>query len=250
MKEFYLKDKNRNIAFCGIVPNNDIDCPPFDYFRYAHALNVKKLFEEILKIKCPNQIPEEMINKYVLEQTDSMIAERLSNSSSNPKIHQIFIDNSLSCKQQNKLLKDVVLSVPEILWMNKEAQDFGYLLDIYHEETIPDKFNEKHHPICYQQKKDGSFDKIGQTEMSDGEMRALLEQRKVVQARIYHKENYWHCFYFTLKGLSGQECGVMGSKPHYHYLSDKSNITLEDIRKRIKDCNMPSSKIHILIDRL
>lgn len=228
MKEFYFMDKNKSIAFYGILPQDDINCPPLDYFRYACAL----------------------LSRDKLGQIDYMITEQLRNSSANPIIHQLFIDNSLSYKQQYSILKDIVLSYPEILWMNKEAQDFGYLLDIYYEETIPDKFNEKHYPIFYQQKKDGSFDKIGQTEMSYGEMRALLEQRKVVQARIYHKENYWHCFYFTLKGLSGQECGVMGSKPHYHYLSDKSNITLEDLRKRIKDCNMPSSKIHIVIDRL
>ncbi|MDO5447960.1 MAG: hypothetical protein Q4F34_09300, partial [Prevotellaceae bacterium] len=86
-------------------------------------------------------------------------------------------------------------------------------------------------------------------EMSDGEKRALLEQRKVIQARIYHKDDHWHCFYFTFKGLAGLEGGVMGAKPHFHYLSDKSGIIWEELIKRIKDCDMPASKVHIVIDR-
>ena len=85
--------------------------------------------------------------------------------------------------------------------------------------------------------------------MTEGEMRAMIEQRKVIQARIYHKGSTWHCFYFTYKGLAGEESGIMGSKPHYHYLSDKSGIKWDDLVSRIEDCDMPSSKVHIVIDR-
>ena len=55
--------------------------------------------------------------------------------------------------------------------------------------------------------------------------------------------------YFTFKGLAGEESGLMGSKPHYHYLSDKSGIVWDDLVKRIKDCDMPSSNNHIVITR-
>ena len=41
----------------------------------------------------------------------------------------------------------------------------------------------------------------------------------------------------------------MGSKPHYHYLSDKSGLKREALECRIKDCDMPSTKVHIVIDR-
>ena len=56
-------------------------------------------------------------------------------------------------------------------------------------------------------------------------------------------------FPITYKGLAGEESGEMGSKPHYHYLSDKSGITWEDLMKGIKDCDMPTSKVHIVINR-
>ena len=249
MREFYFKDKKTNVAFRGFQPTTDINCPPFDYFRLGHALNSANLFQDLLKIKCPIPIPDDMVRKFVLQQTDEMISKMLANSSPNPAIHQLLIDNTLLQKDQNKLLKGVALIPSDILWLNKEAQDEGYLLDIYHEEKYPEKFNEKKHPVLFHQKKDGSIEKIGTSDMTEGEMRALLEQRKVIQARIYHKDNIWHCFYFTYKGLAGLESGLMGAKPHYHYLSDKTGIAWDELVKRIKDCDMPSSKVHIIINR-
>lgn len=247
MREFYFKDKKANVAFRGFVPMTEIDCPPFDYFRLGHAYNSLNLFQDILKVKCP--IPDDLVWQFVLQKTDEMIAQMFSNSAPHPAIHQLLTDDTLSHKDQERLLKDVILKATDILWLNKKAQDFGYLLDIYHEEKYPQKFNEKRHPLLFHRKEDGTIEKMGTTDMTEGEMRALLEQRKVIQARVYHKNKNWHCFYFTFKGLAGEESGLMGSKPHYHYLSNKSGIVWDDLMKRIKYCNMPSSKIHIVIER-
>ncbi len=92
---------------------------------------------------------------------------------------------------------------------------------------------------------DGSINRIGETDMSDGEMRGILEQRKVLQARVYHKGNIWHCFYFTFRGLAGAEPGVFGGVPHYHYLSDKYGISRDNLNKCIYSAKMPSSEVHI-----
>lgn len=249
MREFYFKDKKTNVAYRGFQPTTDIDCLPFDYFRYSHAYNAANLFQDVLKANCPINIPDDFVRKYVLKQTDDMISEKLANSQSHPAIHQLLINESLSHKEQNKILKNMTLSPSDLLWLNKEAQELGYLMDIYHEERYPERFDEKKHPLLFQKKKDGSIEKMGLTDMTEGEMRALLEQRKVIQARVYHKESIWHCFYFTLRGLAGEESGIMGSKPHYHYLSDKSGIMWDELVSRIKDCNMPSSKVHIVLER-
>ena len=249
MREFYFKDKKTNIAFRGFMPTTDIDCLPFDYFRLGHAYNSAKLFQDVLKVKCPITIPADLVWQHVLQNTDEMIAQMLTKSAPHPAIHQLLTDETLSHKEQERLLKDVVLTPTDILWLNKEAQDLGYLMDIYHEEKYPEKFNEKKFPLLCHQKHDGTIEKMGTTDMSEGEMRAFLEQRKVIQARVYHKKSIWHCFYFTYKGLAGEESGLMGSKPHYHYLSNKSGIVWDDLLTRIKGCDMPSSKIHVVIER-
>lgn len=249
MREFYFKDKKTNVVFRGFQATTDINCLPFDFFRLTHAYNAANSFQDVLRVKCPISISDDMVRKFMLQQTDETIAEMLANSSPNPAIHQLLIDNTLSQKEQNRLLKGVVLLPSDILWLNKEAQDEGYLLDIYHEEIFPEKFNAKKHPVLIHQKNDGTIEKMGATDMTDGEMRALLEQRKVIQARLYHKGDTWHCFYFTYKGLAGEESGLMGSKPHYHYLSNKSGIVWDELIRRIKACDMPTSKVHIVIEK-
>ena len=81
----------------------------------------------------------------------------------------------------------MVLTPVDILWLNKDAQELGYLLDICHVETYPVKFDEKQKPVVFNTKDDQSIETISKTDMTAGEMRALLEQRKVIQARVYHK---------------------------------------------------------------
>lgn len=250
MREYFVKNKQTNTIVRIIKPQDDINWPPFDFFRYSHAELQFQLFNDRLKLTCPYIIPEKMIRTFVIDKVDELIAEKLNETTPKTEIHKLLTDDSLSYKQQNSLLNNVTLNPTDILWLNWEAQDLGYLLDIYHEEKFPEKFEEKQKPAVFIQNEDKSIELMGTTNMTDGEMRALLEQRKVVQARIYHKDNHWHCFYFTYKGLAGEEGGVMGSKPHYHYLSDKSGITWEELLRRIKDCNMPSSKVHILIEGL
>ena len=44
MREFYLKGKSKGIAFRGIVLSNDLDYPPFDYYRLSHIELVYKMF--------------------------------------------------------------------------------------------------------------------------------------------------------------------------------------------------------------
>lgn len=249
MREIYLKDKNKNISFRSVQPHNDENCLPYDYFRLNHALLRSKNYSDYIKAKNVEGIPEDMINKQALADTDAMIENELKKSMRNPYLFKLLAQNFLSYKEQKRLLKGITLTSNDILWFNKDAQNLGYLMDIYHEEKYPAKFDEKNIPVCFHQQEDGSIETIGRTDMTDGEMRALLEQRKVVQARIYHKNEYWHCFYFTFKGLSGEEHGPMGSVPHYHYISDKSGITREELNERIKACNMPTSKVHIVIDK-
>lgn len=249
MQEFYFKDKHPKTEYWGFIPHNDVNCAPFDYFRYIHAEQCYKIINQILKDEYRTGISEHDIRQYALKQVDELIEQLLSSASPKTEIHKLLTDYTLSKKEQNELLKSLTLKAVDILWLNKEAQELGYLLDIYHEEIYPEKFDEKKKPVAYSKKEDGSIETIGHTEMTEGEKRALLEQRKVVQARIYHKGEHWHCFYFTFKGLAGEESGVMGAKPHYHYISDKSGITWEMLMQRIKECNMPTSKVHIFIER-
>jgi hypothetical protein len=77
MKEFYFKDKENNRAIRGIGPKNDINCAPLDYFKYGHAEIASNLFSDVLKVKSPMPIPDNMVRGFVLQETDKMIEEQL-----------------------------------------------------------------------------------------------------------------------------------------------------------------------------
>lgn len=134
VREFFIKDKKTGVAYRGYEPSTDINCPPFDYFRFGYANHLAHLFQDNLKVKCPVPIPDALVRKFALQQTDEMIAEKLSNSEPNAAIHTLLFIDTLSHKEQEKLLKGVTLTPSDFLWMNREAQDVGYLLDVYHEE--------------------------------------------------------------------------------------------------------------------
>lgn len=248
MQEFKFEDKERKVAFRGVVPHNDKNCPPLLFFRLSLAYYMEKLFSDKVKASGLRPMPEYESRMFVLKQVDDKIINVLTTSSPNPIIHEILINESLSFKKQRRLLKGLKLSNSDTLWLYKEAQDLGYLMDSTLVEIHPTKFDEKKKPLFFYQNRDGSMDVIGNTNMTEGEMRAYLEQRKVVQVRIFHNSEHWHCFYYTFKGMAGMEHGEMGEQSHYHYLSDKSGITWEQLQQRIDKCDMPSSDVHILVN--
>ena len=164
----------------------------------------------------------------------------------NAKFQQLLANKELDKDKQVSMWKGVSMSGSDLFWWNWLAQGIGYLLDIYHVETAPSVYDEKQKPMMYMERKDGEVDVMGETNMSKGQMKAYLDQRKVVQTRIYHKGDSWHCFYYTFRGFDGRE----GNRPpHFHYLSDKWGITREELLKRIQENNPPSSKVHIWIKR-
>ena len=100
--------------------------------------------------------------------------------------------------------------------------------------------------MVFREEDNGEMEKIGETNMSDGELKAMLRQRRVQTIRVYHKDDVWHCFYGTYKGINGEESGP----PHMHYISDKWGISREELNKRIQANDMPSSgTVHISFKR-
>ncbi len=86
--------------------------------------------------------------------------------------------------------------------------------------------------------------KIGNTVLSEGQLKNLINHRKVIIARFLDNKDSWHCFYQTIKGVAGEEKGATG-RPHLHYISDKWGYSRADVVKLIKSGSCPCTKIHI-----
>jgi len=86
---------------------------------------------------------------------------------------------------------------------------------------------------------------IGNTNFSDGKLNQVIEQRKVIVANFFDKGENWHCFFLTYRNLAGKETWNNG-QPHYHYISDKWNISREDVISTIKDGKYPATSIDFI----
>ena len=102
MKEFRYVDKVNNVAFRGIVPNNDKNCPPFLFFRLSHAYYLEKLFSDKVKASGLAPMPEYESRMFVLKQVDEKIESVLSSSPPNPKIHELLANDTLNFKKQSQ----------------------------------------------------------------------------------------------------------------------------------------------------
>lgn len=247
MREFYFEDKVNHYFITGIQPHDDVNCPPCDYFMYSHATAIARNYIQIAEHTGElEQLGEDFFYQLALTKVKIQMDNIMRTTYPNAKFQQILANVELNKDMQVSLWKGVSLSGSDLFWWNWLAQGIGYLLDIYHIETAPMIYKEKHKPMMFYERQDGRMEMMGDTDMSEGQMRAYLNQRKVVQTRIYHQGNIWHCLYHTAKGLDGRE----GNKPpHYHYLSDKWGITREELQLRIRANNMPSSKVHIWLKK-
>jgi hypothetical protein len=251
MREFYIKYKDKDVVYRGIIPDKELNCPPLKFFKAVQAYFQTKVMMDYYnheKYTRPKPNIEE-VKLMAYNWVETKIANALKTNKIKTELLDLLKYDNLPKRQQEKKLKGLTLTFEDIICLLNEAENQGYLLDIYHEEKRPFSFDNKKSPKFFYLDPKGNMEKVGFTNMSDSELSTILEQRKVVQARILHKGEHWHCFYFTFKGVNGKEPGENGSKPHWHYLSDKFGITLKDLIQRINDCDMPTSKVHITIER-
>ena len=80
MREFYIIDKVRNIAYRGVKPTNEINCLPLDFCKYPHAEIMFGIYNEMLKHTCPFSIPENVVRNFVLEKVEEQIETMLSST--------------------------------------------------------------------------------------------------------------------------------------------------------------------------
>jgi hypothetical protein len=156
--------------------------------------------------------------------------------------------DSKSKKEQVKLLKNQVLS-PDLLFtlILKANRDFNYTFSRYKSEKHPKDVKSSELPTLIEIESDNSINIVGNTNLSEGKLKQVIEQRKVIVANFFDKGDNWHCFFLTFRSLVGKETWNDG-QPHYHYISDKWNHPRADVISAIKSGQYPTTSVHIGID--
>lgn len=165
------------------------------------------------------------------------------------KIPDNFISlfGSTSKAEQEKLLRDQSLTTDQYGALLFRSSILGYTYSSYKSEKLPNGIKANELPT-FIRVDNGKVTKRGATPLTDGQLKGVILQRKVIVARILDKGNEWHCFFQTFKSIRGEE-SWRGGQPHIHYISDKWGIPRAELVKQIKAGHHPSTKIHIALHR-
>ena len=85
---------------------------------------------------------------------------------------------------------------------------------------------------------------ITECSITKGEVKNLIEQRKVIVSHFFDKDDNWHCFFTTYNSIGGKE-NHKGGQPHFHYISSAFGISREDFLESMKSGQYKSTSIHI-----
>lgn len=148
-------------------------------------------------------------------------------------------------KDQIKLLKRQSLNPDQLMSLIfKSYQDYGYLYSKYVFENLPNGFEDRKLPKLFHVKEDGTVYKVGETDLTDGQLKHIIEHRKVIVSHFFEKDDLWHCIFATYASLSGRE-NHKGGQAHFHYISSSFMLTKQEFIDSMESGNYRSTKVHI-----
>jgi hypothetical protein len=153
-------------------------------------------------------------------------------------------------KDQVRTLKGMSLTSNTLMAMILEAcahRRYTYSMYTSHHDRR-DLEKEKMPRLAYKEDT-GNILAIGQTKLSEGQIKSAIEQKKDNVARFIDNGQNWHCFFYTFNGLLvGKESGGV---PHIHYISHLWGMSRAEVLEQLKnrDYKLPDPRPHIPFER-
>ncbi|MBF4472604.1 hypothetical protein [Flavobacterium sp. HJJ] len=148
-------------------------------------------------------------------------------------------------KDQEKLLRGMTLNPDELFSLIiKSYKDFGFLYSTYHFENLPKGLEGKKLPKLIHIKGDETIEKVGDTDLSDGQLKNIIIQRNVIVSHFFELGDVWHCFFVTYNSIAGRENHKNG-QAHLHYISSGFAISKDDFIESMRTGNYKATNIHI-----
>ncbi|MCH6235254.1 hypothetical protein [Cognataquiflexum rubidum] len=219
---------------------------PINYFKEISFISSFYRMQDLLADKLkdyPEKIKNEVFYKKLIEDWEAHFVKITEE-----ELDKDFLE-LLSSKKKNdqlRLLKGKFFNRNSLLKLIFQSfSEFRYTFSRYTSEKLPGNLKQSQLPIIIELNEDQeTVTFIGETSLTEGELKNVINHRKKIVANFLDRGNEWHCFYLTYKALAGKESWNSGT-PHYHYISDKFGISREKLVEGIKEGKMPSSPIHI-----
>lgn len=220
---------------------------PCDYIKTAYKTISKSNNIEFLKFHFP-WASFELIDKQASEQAEIQTRDYLDN------FLKLQVNDTLiklcECnrkKDQISLLKGFSTTVFDLLRFFIEANiKYNYLLGMTKGHFIPKDLSNKKLPLLIHYTDDDSIILKGETDLSEGEEKRLVEQRKVIIAYIIDNGENWMSFFGTYNSIFGKE-SYQNNHSHLHFISNLWGITKDDFIASVKSGTYRETSVHILL---
>ncbi len=222
---------------------------PIEYYKTIEIEKTSVLLRDLLNAKNPfltSLLDDDFFRKKAEESLVGFF-EQFEETKVNENFLQLL--QTTRKKDQVKLLKGISINPDELMSLIFESYNkFGLVYSKYTFENLPNGLEGKKLPKLFHLKDDGTIDKVGETDLTDGELKNVIEHRKVIVSHFFEAEDSWHCFFLTYNSLGGKENWKNG-QAHFHYISSAFGISKEDFVESMRTGKYKSTSIHIdLID--
>lgn len=246
-QEHFIKEKK------SIFVNRMETVIDVDFIETAKHFHIQSIYYPILDllrrlyhIGKPDLILQSMAMGFAVKSTKNLFNK--IESITVPDKFITLLTSDLKEKEKNRLLKDCSISSDLLSAIFFKATKLGYKYTYLKHEGAPTQYAKGDLPYLTYIKENGDIEKIGDTNLTEGQLRDLITSSNFLIARIFDNGEHWHCFLQTRKGILGKESGMRGSIPHIHYISDKHGLTKDEfINNYIKKGIYPTIKNHIVI---
>jgi hypothetical protein len=229
----------------GFSTDNVENVNPHEYFRNLELQKRAIQYRDMLFAKNPYKaslLTEDFFLKHAEESLEGFFE----------KFEQVKLGENLKKllptqkkNEQEKLLKGATIDTNQLMALILKAHsDHGYLFSRVMIENLPNSLDKKKFPEAIHKKDDGSIEVIGETDLTEGEIRHIFNQRKVTVANFLEKDGFWHCLFITYNSIDGRENWRDG-QAHFHYMSSSFGISKEEFIESIRSGNYKSTPIHI-----
>lgn len=218
---------------------------PVEYYKKYELEKRAIVLRDLINAKAPG-LTSRLDKSFFLKKAEETL-EGFFENFENTVIHENFhkLLETTRKKDQINLLKGLTINPDQLMSLIfKSHLDFGYSYSKYRFENLPNGYEGKKLPELIQLKEDGSIKKIGNSDLTDGELKNIIEHRKVIIAHFFEKQETWHCFFTTNNSIGGKENWKNG-QAHFHYISSAFGISKAEFIESMRTGKYKSTSIHI-----
>ena len=220
---------------------------PIEYYKNAEIYKRAILYRNVIEIK-DLILAQDLTNDFYTKQAmwdveDEGYCKRVENV----EVHENFLKllETTRKKDQITLLKGMSITPQQLMsFIFKSYKDYNYLYSRYTFENLSKDLYDKKTPKFAAILNDGTIETIGDTDLTTGQVKKMITERKVIIAHLFDRGNDWHCLFTTYNSIGGKENHNNG-QPHYHYFSSAFGIKRDEFIESMRCGDYKSTSVHI-----